>query len=161
VTIGAGALPFPTKHPPKLRDATTNATARASFLIVYSSRVFTVQSQTDALSKRTKRGCALVRKSHTAHEFQHVARELGRGINPPLQDIEIPSENAPYELAPGSLRLPHQIFAVVGCALTSIALPPLIAARKNSARLSAAAGASNASTCRHSCGSDRLFRCFV
>ena len=37
----------------------------------------------------------------------------------------------------------------------------LVAARKNSARLSAAAGASYASTCRHSCESDRLFRCFV
>ena len=102
-----------------------------------------------------------MRKSHSPHEFQHVARELGRGINPPLQGTEIPSEKAPYELAPGNLRSPDQIFAVVDYALTSIALPPLIAARKNSARLNAAAGVSYASTCRHSCGSDRLFRCFV
>src|SRR4051812_19383922 len=112
-------------------------------------------------NKRTNRGGALVRKSHSAHEFQHVPRELGRGINPPLQGPEIPSEKAPQELAPGSLRSPDQIFVVVGCALTSIALPPLVAARKNSARLSAAAGASYASTCRYLCGSDRLFRCFV
>ena len=161
MTIGAGALPFPTKHPPKLRDATTNATARASFLIVYSSRVFTVSIPNGHPSKRINRGCALVRKSHSPHEFQRVTRELGHGINAPLQGTEIPREKAPYELAPGSLRSPDQIFAVVGYALTSIALPPLIAARKNSARLSAAAGASYASTCRHSCESDRLFRCFV
>ena len=59
-----------------------------------------------------------MRKSHSPHEFQRVARELGRAINPPLQGTEIPSEKAPYEPAPESLRSPDQIFAVIGYAPT-------------------------------------------
>ena len=33
VTIGAGALPLPTKQPAKLKEATTNASAKAVFFI--------------------------------------------------------------------------------------------------------------------------------
>jgi hypothetical protein len=33
VTTGAGALPLPTKQPPKLKPATTSANASATFFI--------------------------------------------------------------------------------------------------------------------------------
>ena len=33
VTIGAGALPLPTKQPAKLKEATTNASAKAVFFM--------------------------------------------------------------------------------------------------------------------------------
>jgi hypothetical protein len=33
VTIGAGALPLPTKHPAKLKEATTNASAKTVFFM--------------------------------------------------------------------------------------------------------------------------------
>jgi hypothetical protein len=35
--MGAGALPLPTKQPPKLNPATTNASASATFFMEYSS----------------------------------------------------------------------------------------------------------------------------
>ena len=41
VTTGGGALPLPTKQPPKLRPATTNANASAIFFIGSSADAFT------------------------------------------------------------------------------------------------------------------------
>jgi hypothetical protein len=35
VTTGAGALPLPTKHPPKLKPATTKTNASATFFITF------------------------------------------------------------------------------------------------------------------------------
>lgn len=55
VTIGAGALPLPTKQPPKLSAVTTKASANATFFIdfpFFSGSLWLVSDESQLFSNR-------------------------------------------------------------------------------------------------------------